>query len=76
MEIVFRAGALPYVVGSGGPAVLGLSLVIWLLIGGLLVLYLLLRRQTYLAERGGEPLVDPSLLSNRQLTSASTVLEI
>lgn len=52
----------------GGPAVLGLSPVIWLLIGGLLVLYLFLRRQTSLAERGGEPLVDPRLLSNRRLT--------
>ncbi|WP_040839437.1 MFS transporter [Nocardia brevicatena] len=53
---------------SDGPTVLGLSPVIWLLIGGLLVLYLFLRRQTYMVERGGEPLVDPRLLTNRQLT--------
>ncbi|MBC2590497.1 MFS transporter [Rhodococcus aetherivorans] len=52
----------------GGPAILGLSPVIWLLLGGLFVLYLFLRRETYLAKTGGEPLVDPALLRNSQLT--------
>ncbi|MGZ9882641.1 MFS transporter [Rhodococcus ruber] len=52
----------------GGPAILGLSPVIWLLLGGLLVLYLFLRRETYLAKTGGEPLVDPALLRNSQLS--------
>ncbi|MEU2253667.1 MFS transporter [Nocardia xishanensis] len=52
---------------AGGPAVLGLSPVFWLLIGGLLLLYLFLRRQTYLVERGRDALVDPGLLANRQL---------
>ncbi|WKK11276.1 MFS transporter [Rhodococcus ruber] len=52
----------------GGPAILGLSPVIWLLLGGLLVLYLFLRRKTYLAKTGGEPLVDPALLRNSQLS--------
>ncbi|WP_330231615.1 MFS transporter [Nocardia sp. NBC_00508] len=51
----------------GGPVVLGLSPVIWLVIGGLLLLYLFLRRQTYLVERGRDALVDPGLLTNRQL---------
>ncbi|MGQ4599378.1 MFS transporter [Nocardia sp. R6R-6] len=52
---------------ANGPTVLGLSPVIWLLIGGLLLLYLFLRRQTYLVEQGRDALVDPSLLGNRQL---------
>lgn len=51
----------------GGPDILGLSPVIWLLLGGLFVLYLFLRRETYLAKTGGEPLVDPALLKNSQL---------
>ncbi|MGW3484801.1 MFS transporter [Rhodococcus indonesiensis] len=52
----------------GGPQILGLSPVIWLLLGGLFVIYLFLRRETYLAKTGGEPLVDPALLKNSQLT--------
>lgn len=58
---------------SDGPAVLGLSPVIWLLIGGLLTLYLFLRRQTFLVRRGRDPLVDPSLLRNRQLVGGSSM---
>ncbi|WP_454197088.1 MFS transporter [Nocardia sp. Marseille-Q1738] len=58
---------------AGGPAVLGLSPVIWLLIGGLLALYLFLRRQTHLVEQGRDPLVDPGLLANRQLTGGLTM---
>ncbi|MEU2120420.1 MFS transporter [Nocardia niwae] len=52
----------------GGPALLGLSPVIWLLIAGLMVLYLFLRWQSHLADTGGEPLLDPGLLRNEQLT--------
>ncbi|MGI1846527.1 MFS transporter [Rhodococcus ruber] len=51
----------------GGPQILGLSPVIWLLLGGLFVIYLFLRRETYLAKTDGEPLVDPALLKNSQL---------
>ncbi len=54
---------------SGAPQVIGMSPVIWLVIGGMLVLYLFLRRQHFLTERGGrEALVDPALLTNRRLT--------
>ncbi|EME51147.1 drug resistance efflux protein [Rhodococcus ruber BKS 20-38] len=53
----------------GGPQILGLSPVIWLLLGGLFVIYLFLRRETYLAKTDGEPLVDPALLKNSQLTA-------
>ncbi|MFZ2177195.1 MAG: MFS transporter [Rhodococcus sp. (in: high G+C Gram-positive bacteria)] len=57
----------------GGPQILGLSPVVWLLLGGLLVLYGFLRWQTRLADSGKEPLVDPGLLRNRQLTGGLTM---
>lgn len=57
----------------GGPEVVGLSPVVWLLIGGLLVLYGFLRWQTRLTQAGKEPLVDPDLLRNRQLTGGLTM---
>ncbi|WP_024802619.1 MFS transporter [Nocardia sp. BMG51109] len=52
----------------GGTEILGLSPVVWLLLGGSVLLYVFLRWQTHLADRGGEPLIDPRLLRNRQLT--------
>ncbi|MCQ4120610.1 MFS transporter [Rhodococcus tibetensis] len=51
----------------GGTQVLGLSPVVWLLLAGLLVLYAFLRWESHLAHTGGEPLIDPRLLRNRQL---------
>lgn len=52
----------------GGTEVFGLSPVVWLLMGGLLVIYGFLRWETHLAKAGGEPLIDPAMLRNRQLT--------
>lgn len=52
----------------GAPAVVGLSPVIWLLLGGLLVLYLLRERLAVCVRTGREPLFDPELLGDRQLT--------
>ncbi|MEV1134782.1 MFS transporter [Rhodococcus coprophilus] len=52
----------------GGPELLGVSPVIWLLVVGLLVLYGFMRRQSALLDRGKVPLVDPHLMSDRQLT--------
>lgn len=40
----------------------------WLLIGGLLVLYVFLRRTSHLASTGGDPLMDPGLFRNPRLT--------
>ena len=53
---------------EGGPSVLGLSPVVWLVLGGLLVLWLFLTWERHLEASGAEPLVRPSMLSNRQLT--------
>ncbi|MFF2084465.1 MFS transporter [Nocardia sp. NPDC058176] len=57
----------------GGADIAGLSPVIWLLMSGLLLLYGFARRQTHLAETGGEPLIDPGLFRNRQLTGGLTM---
>lgn len=51
----------------GTTQILGLSPVVWLLVGGGLLLYTFLWWQSHLAEAGGEPLIDPQLLRNRQL---------
>ncbi len=50
-----------------GPHWLGLSPSIWLVLGGGLVLSLFFHWENRLLERGGEPLVDPSILLNRTL---------
>jgi MFS family permease len=53
---------------AGAPALLGLSPVFWLLLGGLVSLRLFLGHIRRLAGIGGEPLVNPALLANRQMT--------
>ncbi|MGA9873774.1 MAG: MFS transporter [Rhodococcus sp. (in: high G+C Gram-positive bacteria)] len=57
----------------GSPQVLGLSPVISLLIAGSILLYVFLRWQSHLADSGGEPLIDPRLLRNRQLAGGLTM---
>jgi MFS family permease len=52
----------------GGPTVLGLSPTIWLVLAGLLVLWVFYEWVSRLEARGDEPLVRPSLLGNRQVT--------
>lgn len=53
----------------GGPSLLGLSPVLWLIAGGLIVLWILLRWEGHVEERGGEPLLHAAHLHNRRLTS-------
>lgn len=57
----------------GAPAILGLSPVVWLLIGGLLVLYVFVRRASHLAAVGAASLIDPELLRNQRLTGGLSV---
>lgn len=57
----------------GAPAWLGISLVVWLMLAGLFLLWLFLRWEARLVERHKEPLVDPELLRNRQLTGGLTM---
>ncbi|WP_258069708.1 MFS transporter [Arthrobacter sp. SX1312] len=71
---VLRSGEWGWVQSKpGAPTVLGLSPVVWLMIGGLLVLYVFLRRTTHLAAVGGEPLIDPGLFRNERLTGGLSI---
>jgi MFS family permease len=54
------------------PSWIGLSPSIWLLFGGGFVLWLFLAWENRLLKRGGEPLVDPSILLNRTLRGGLT----
>jgi hypothetical protein len=49
------------------PILFGTSIVIWLIIGGFLLLWLFLLWQVHLERTGGEPLVPPSILRVSQL---------
>jgi EmrB/QacA subfamily drug resistance transporter len=51
----------------GGPELLGVSPVVWLIMGGLFVIWLFLTWERRLERKGAEPLVRPELLANRQL---------
>lgn len=51
-----------------GPKLLGTSPVVWLVTGGLLVIYGFFLWEAHVEQRGGEPLIRPPMLHNRQLT--------
>lgn len=71
---VLRSGEWGWIrTTPGGAEIAGLSPVIWLLLAGALLLYVFLRRQTHLAESGREPLIDPKVLRNRQLSGGLTM---
>ncbi|MEE1787114.1 MFS transporter [Streptomyces sp. SP17BM10] len=55
------------------PAWLGISLVVWLMLAGILLVWLFLRWEAHLVAQRKEPLVDPALLQNRQLTGGLTM---
>jgi MFS family permease len=52
----------------GGTSWAGVSPTVWLILGGILVLWLFSRWEARLQARGGEPLVRPGMLRNRQLS--------
>ncbi|MXM62591.1 MFS transporter [Streptomyces sp. HUCO-GS316] len=55
------------------PSWLGVSLVVWLMLAGLLLVWLFLRWEARMVERHREPLIDPGMLHNRQLTGGLTM---
>ncbi|OIJ63542.1 MFS transporter [Streptomyces mangrovisoli] len=55
------------------PSWLGVSLVVWLALAGLLLLWLFLWWERFQVRRGREPLIDPDMLRNRQLTGGLTM---
>jgi MFS family permease len=58
---------------AGGPSWAGLSPTVWLVIGGLLVIWAFFRWESHREERGLEPLVRPAMLQNRQLSGGLTM---
>ena len=58
---------------EGGPSWAGLSPTIWLLLGGLFVLWVFFRWEDRVEARGGEPLVRRALFQNRQLNGGLTM---
>ncbi|MFC9287420.1 MFS transporter [Streptomyces sp. NPDC057052] len=55
------------------PSWLGVSLTVWLMLAGLLLIWLFLRWEARTVKRRREPLVDPAMLRNRQLTGGLTM---
>jgi MFS family permease len=58
---------------TGGPSWAGLSPTIWLIIGGLFVIWVFFRWQARRESHGQEPLVRTAMLRNRQLTGGLTM---
>ena len=53
---------------QGGPSVLGMSPVLWLILGGFVSLRLFMDHVRHLEAAGREPLVSPALFANKQMT--------
>jgi MFS family permease len=71
---VLRAGTWGFVKPKpGGPVLLGTSPVVWLVLGGLLVIYGFFLWEGRVGNRGGEPLVRPAMLRNAQLDGGLTL---
>jgi EmrB/QacA subfamily drug resistance transporter len=58
---------------EGGPSWTGLSPTVWLVLGGLFVIWLFFRWQARRESRGDEPLIRVTMLRNRQLTGGLTM---
>ncbi|MFJ3908434.1 EmrB/QacA subfamily drug resistance transporter [Streptomyces sp. 2132.2] len=62
-----------FVPKAGAPSWCGLSPVVWLMLAGLFLVWLFFRWEARQVARGSEPLVDPELMRNRQLTGGLTM---
>jgi MFS family permease len=58
---------------TGGPSWAGLSPTVWLVLAGLLVIWIFFRWEAAQDARGKEPLIRPEMLRNRQLTGGLTM---
>ncbi|KJY18995.1 MULTISPECIES: MFS transporter [unclassified Streptomyces] len=58
---------------TGGPAWFGVSLTVWLMLLGIFLVWLFLRWEHRLVRQRREPLVDPAMLENKQLTGGLTM---
>jgi MFS family permease len=70
---ILKAGSWGFIQPKqGAPSWIGLSPSIWLMAGGGVVLWVFFRWENRLLGRGGEPLVNPSILLNRTLRGGLT----
>jgi MFS family permease len=70
---ILKAGSWGFVQPKPeAPQWLGLSPAIWLLLGGGVVLWLFFKWETRQISRGADPLINPSILLNRQLRGGLT----
>jgi EmrB/QacA subfamily drug resistance transporter len=58
---------------ADAPDWFGISLVVWLMLAGLILIRLFLHWEARVVERGEDALVDPAMLRNRQLTGGLTM---
>ena len=58
---------------QGAPSLFGISPTLWLIVGGLLVVYVFFRWETRLERDGREPLLRPTMLRNNQLVGGLTM---
>ena len=58
---------------AGGPSWANLSPTVWLVLAGLFVIWIFFRWEARLEAKGGEPLVRPAMLRNKQLTGGLTM---
>jgi MFS family permease len=71
---ILRSGSWGWVQPlPGAPSWAGLSPTVWLVLGGLFVLWVFFRWEDRVQAHGGEPLVRRALLQNRQLTGGLTM---
>jgi len=71
---VLKSGVWGWVTPKpGAPSWLGISPTVWLMIAGLLIVWIFFRWQNRLESRGAEPLVSPSLLKSDQLKGGLTM---
>jgi EmrB/QacA subfamily drug resistance transporter len=71
---VLKSGSWGWVVPkSGGPQWFGMSPVPWLIVAGLVLVWSFLHWEGRTVARGKEPLVDPALLRNAQLSGGLTM---
>ena len=58
---------------EGGPSILGMSPVIWMILGGFVSIWLFMLHVRRLDRAGEEPLITPSLFANHQMTGGLTM---
>ena len=71
---VLRSGEWGWVLPSpGAPSILGMSPTLWLIISGLLVVWMFLRWENRVISTGREPLIRPSIFRNAALVGGLTM---